>query len=74
MQQSSSFEASKKLENRICDVFRLNDMDDLRDLSNRLIKPGGRGHLFCSAFQFSSSWRGLQSLRDYKDIANDGKA
>lgn len=39
----------------------------------KILKPGGCGHISCSALQFSSSLQRSQSLTVEKKIANDGE-
>lgn len=52
-------------------MFGQDGMDDFSDLPERLIKPGSRGHEFCSALQISSWWKRLQSLTWEKKVATD---
>lgn len=48
-------------------------MDDICDVYEAFINPGGHNHVYCSALQFSSKWRRLLSLMQRKEIANDVK-
>lgn len=54
-------------------MLKPNDIDDSCDLAKPFIKHGGPSHVPGSAPQFFSGWRGLQSLPNQKEVANNYK-